>query len=321
MNLAEPARELVVPLARSRGGDPRLDVLTSSSKQPPQEPHRARQLRDHSAQCVSYSLLPSLRLRAEALTRLPLSDHQRPVGPALAPVDVSLHPHHQEPVALRHRPGQDVARDEARGDLPRGDQGARRQRRGRPEGGRAQCHACVPLSLSSRRHSLTLCPRYRLWRCTSASRALVEDPTDLLKWPRLQIMSKFYLSHRTFLALKDLPLKSNMRTLLETLAASTEFSSYRFRQGEKSVRPPSLPLPLAAASAESSFPCRSSRSTTRCVVPPSPATHGLTLVALAEPQVPDRQSLVDRRPRASYLSLSLAASGRSTDPECRVRRS
>ncbi|GAA5906230.1 hypothetical protein JCM8208_000668 [Rhodotorula glutinis] len=49
------------------------------------------------------------------------------------------------------------------------------------------------------------------------------------------IMSKFYLSHRTFLTLKDLPLKSNMRTLLETLAASTEFSSYRFRQGEKSV--------------------------------------------------------------------------------------
>lgn len=49
-------------------------------------------------------------------------------------------------------------------------------------------------------------------------------------------MSKFYISHKTFLALKDLPLKSNMRTLLDTLSASTEFSSYRFRQGEKSVR-------------------------------------------------------------------------------------
>ncbi|TNY19881.1 P-loop containing nucleoside triphosphate hydrolase protein [Rhodotorula diobovata] len=50
------------------------------------------------------------------------------------------------------------------------------------------------------------------------------------------IMSKFYISHKTFLALKDLPLKSNMRTLLETLSASTEFSSYRFRQGEKSTQ-------------------------------------------------------------------------------------
>ncbi|BGP46261.1 ATP-dependent DNA helicase MER3 [Rhodotorula kratochvilovae] len=49
------------------------------------------------------------------------------------------------------------------------------------------------------------------------------------------IMSKFYMSHKTFLALKDLPQKSSMRTILETLAASTEFSSFRFRQGEKSV--------------------------------------------------------------------------------------
>ncbi|GAA6001199.1 hypothetical protein JCM10207_007458 [Rhodosporidiobolus poonsookiae] len=49
------------------------------------------------------------------------------------------------------------------------------------------------------------------------------------------IMAKLYLSHTTFLKFKDLPLKSNMRTLLETLSSAHEFSSFRFRQGEKSV--------------------------------------------------------------------------------------
>ncbi|GAA6026781.1 hypothetical protein JCM8097_005857 [Rhodosporidiobolus ruineniae] len=49
------------------------------------------------------------------------------------------------------------------------------------------------------------------------------------------IMSRYYISHATFLALKSLPLKSSMRTLLETLAGATEFASYRWRQGEKSV--------------------------------------------------------------------------------------
>lgn len=49
------------------------------------------------------------------------------------------------------------------------------------------------------------------------------------------MMSKFCVSHKTFLSLKDLPLKSNMRALLQTIANATEFSQYRFRQGEKSV--------------------------------------------------------------------------------------
>ncbi|GAA5999340.1 DNA helicase [Rhodotorula paludigena] len=50
-----------------------------------------------------------------------------------------------------------------------------------------------------------------------------------------EMMSKFCVSHKTFLSLKDLPLKSNMRALLQTIANATEFSQYRFRQGEKSV--------------------------------------------------------------------------------------
>lgn len=51
-----------------------------------------------------------------------------------------------------------------------------------------------------------------------------------------EIMSRFYISHETFLAIKTLPVKSGMRALLETLSNATEMSSYRFRQGEKSVR-------------------------------------------------------------------------------------
>lgn len=49
-------------------------------------------------------------------------------------------------------------------------------------------------------------------------------------------MSRFYISHETFLAIKTLPLKSGMRPLLETISNASEMSSYRFRQGEKSVR-------------------------------------------------------------------------------------
>ncbi|GAA5835706.1 hypothetical protein JCM9279_004624 [Rhodotorula babjevae] len=77
--------------------------------------------------------------------------------------------------------------------------------------------------------------------CLEAIKELVESGVVDQKEDELSatqfgdIMSKFYLSHQTFLSLKDMPLKSNMRTLLETLSASTEFSSYRFRQGEKSV--------------------------------------------------------------------------------------
>ncbi|KAJ8295613.1 ATP-dependent DNA helicase MER3 [Rhodotorula toruloides] len=49
------------------------------------------------------------------------------------------------------------------------------------------------------------------------------------------IMAKFYISHKTFLAIKELPVGANMRTLLETLCSSAELGSFRFRQGEKSV--------------------------------------------------------------------------------------
>ncbi|GAA5969973.1 hypothetical protein JCM11641_000215 [Rhodosporidiobolus odoratus] len=49
------------------------------------------------------------------------------------------------------------------------------------------------------------------------------------------IMSKFYISHKTFLSLKNLPKKSSMRTLLETLVKADEFAGFRWRAGEKTV--------------------------------------------------------------------------------------
>ncbi|GEM11682.1 DNA/RNA helicase, DEAD/DEAH boxtype [Rhodotorula toruloides] len=50
-----------------------------------------------------------------------------------------------------------------------------------------------------------------------------------------QIMAKFYISHKTFLAIKELPIGASMRTLLETLCSSAELNSFRFRQGERTV--------------------------------------------------------------------------------------
>ncbi|GAA5829644.1 hypothetical protein JCM11251_000232 [Rhodosporidiobolus azoricus] len=58
------------------------------------------------------------------------------------------------------------------------------------------------------------------------------------------IMSRFYIAHDTFQTIKNLPLKSGMRDLLETLAASSEFSSFRFRPGEK----PNLKFPAKKVS-------------------------------------------------------------------------
>ncbi|GAA5888947.1 hypothetical protein JCM5296_002752 [Sporobolomyces johnsonii] len=49
------------------------------------------------------------------------------------------------------------------------------------------------------------------------------------------IMSKYYVSHPTFVSLKTMQPKATMRTLLEALANATELNSFRFRQGEKSV--------------------------------------------------------------------------------------
>lgn len=73
----------------------------------------------------------------------------------------------------------------------------------------------------------------RLWRCTCTA---VRPFVCYGSHPRPQIMAKFYISHKTFLAIKELPIGANMRTLLETLCSSAELGSFRFRQGEKSVR-------------------------------------------------------------------------------------
>lgn len=43
------------------------------------------------------------------------------------------------------------------------------------------------------------------------------------------------MSQHTFVALKNLPSKASMRTLLETLSAANELSNIRFRQGEKGI--------------------------------------------------------------------------------------
>jgi len=48
-------------------------------------------------------------------------------------------------------------------------------------------------------------------------------------------MSKYYISHPTFVVLKSMPHGANMRSLLETISKAEEFSSFRIRAGEKSV--------------------------------------------------------------------------------------
>ncbi|GAA5941043.1 DNA helicase [Sporobolomyces koalae] len=50
-----------------------------------------------------------------------------------------------------------------------------------------------------------------------------------------EIMSRFYISHPTFVALKAMPPGATMRTFLESLANAQEFSSFRLRQGEKAA--------------------------------------------------------------------------------------
>ncbi|CEQ40009.1 SPOSA6832_01589 [Sporobolomyces salmonicolor] len=52
---------------------------------------------------------------------------------------------------------------------------------------------------------------------------------------RPTIMSKYYVSHPTFVSLKTMQPKAKMRTLLRALVNATELNSFRFRQGEKSV--------------------------------------------------------------------------------------
>ncbi|GAA5919330.1 hypothetical protein JCM6882_002778, partial [Rhodosporidiobolus microsporus] len=77
--------------------------------------------------------------------------------------------------------------------------------------------------------------------CLEAIKVLVDgevverDGEKLASTEYGDIMSRFYIAHDTFQSIKKLPLKSNMRTLLQTLAASSEFSSFRFRPGEKPV--------------------------------------------------------------------------------------
>ncbi|KAM0753841.1 P-loop containing nucleoside triphosphate hydrolase protein [Meredithblackwellia eburnea MCA 4105] len=60
-----------------------------------------------------------------------------------------------------------------------------------------------------------------------------EDNGALLSTDYGDIMSRYYLSHETFLLLKAIPPKATMRALLETLSACSEFASIRFRSGEK----------------------------------------------------------------------------------------
>lgn len=48
-------------------------------------------------------------------------------------------------------------------------------------------------------------------------------------------MSKFYISHGTLIKLNSVDAGAPMRVLLETLASCAEFSSIRFRAGEKTV--------------------------------------------------------------------------------------
>ncbi|BGP54086.1 ATP-dependent DNA helicase MER3 [Rhodotorula sphaerocarpa] len=77
--------------------------------------------------------------------------------------------------------------------------------------------------------------------CLAAIEQLVQsglverDGEDLAANHFSDIMSKFYISYQTFLAIKTLPVKSSMRSLLSVIAQSSELSSYRFRQGEKSI--------------------------------------------------------------------------------------
>lgn len=47
------------------------------------------------------------------------------------------------------------------------------------------------------------------------------------------MMARSYLSQATFVSIKNLPAKPSMRTLLETISGASEFSSTRFRQGDK----------------------------------------------------------------------------------------
>ena len=57
-------------------------------------------------------------------------------------------------------------------------------------------------------------------------------------------MSKYYLSHATFLLLKATPPQCTMRGLLELLSQSSESKDVRFRQGEKTVSPVSISIVL-----------------------------------------------------------------------------
>ncbi|SGZ22278.1 BQ5605_C022g09467 [Microbotryum silenes-dioicae] len=61
---------------------------------------------------------------------------------------------------------------------------------------------------------------------------IVEKHDELIiATPYSEMMSKFFLCQATFVALKNLPLKSSMRTLLEAMSKAGEFSSLRIRAG------------------------------------------------------------------------------------------
>ncbi|SCV68997.1 BQ2448_2017 [Microbotryum intermedium] len=61
---------------------------------------------------------------------------------------------------------------------------------------------------------------------------IVEKNDELIiATPYSEMMSKFFLCQITFVALKNLPFKSSMRTLLEAMSKAAEFSSLRIRAG------------------------------------------------------------------------------------------
>ncbi|KAK4058700.1 ATP-dependent DNA helicase MER3 [Microbotryomycetes sp. JL221] len=60
-----------------------------------------------------------------------------------------------------------------------------------------------------------------------------KDDESITATPFGQMMARSFLSKSTFVSIKELPQKSGMRTLLETIAGAAEFREIRFRQGEK----------------------------------------------------------------------------------------
>ncbi|KAK4053120.1 ATP-dependent DNA helicase MER3 [Microbotryomycetes sp. JL201] len=73
--------------------------------------------------------------------------------------------------------------------------------------------------------------------------------------PYGQMMARTFLSKSTFVSIKELPAKSGMRAMLETVSNASEFREVRFRAGEKSIftkvnKDLKFPVPKLATSAD-----------------------------------------------------------------------